>query len=253
LRYHILNGDALAEKFPTREMEGKIAVIREAFIEGPVTIDFTNEYWERRKEYIHSTYGEEGDYKKHFLSQLAIMERIKADDEVYLWFEDDLFCQANMWFAIYFILKKTQPKFFRVFPEEDKDHWNGFGRADKKELITCFEKRIEFQESDLSLSKKLWEAFVANDSKELKLLSSTSSNCFRFLKDVIEAHIGRFPADGSDGRPQQTLIEILNNGKTDFYEIFEEFAKQEGIYGFGDMQVYNMLKEMEIEFKGDIL
>jgi len=49
------------------------------------------------------------------------------------------------------------------------------------------------------------------------------------------------------------LIEILNNGKTDFYEIFEEFAKQEGIYGFGDMQVYNMLKEMEIEFKGDIL
>jgi hypothetical protein len=73
------------------------------------------------------------------------------------------------------------------------------------------------------------------------------------LKDVIQAHISRFPEDGSDGRPQKTLIEILNKGKTDFYEIFEEFSERDGIYGFGDMQVYNMLKEMQIEFTEDII
>src|SRR4030095_202647 len=253
MKYHILNGDSLAETFKTAKIPGEIIVIREAFIEGPVTIDFTNEYWERRKQFIHSAYGEEGDYAKHFLSQLARMESINSDDEVYMWFEDDLFCQANMWFAIYFISAKTQPKFFRVFPREEKDHWSGFGRADKKELIACFDKRVEFSQQDISLSNKLWEAYVANDSNTLKLLSSTQTNCFRFLKDVIQAHVSRFPEDGSDGRPQQTLIEILNKGKSDFYEIFEEFSKREGIYGFGDMQVYNMLNDMEIEFRGDVI
>jgi len=48
------------------------------------------------------------------------------------------------------------------------------------------------------------------------------------------------------------VIDILNEGKTNFHEIYEEFWKRDAIYGLGDMQVYNMLKEMEIEFSGDM-
>jgi len=72
------------------------------------------------------------------------------------------------------------------------------------------------------------------------------------LPEVISAHLERIPDDGNIGRPQQTVIDILNEGKTNFHEIYEAFWKRDAIYGFGDMQVYNMLKEMEIEFSGDM-
>jgi hypothetical protein len=40
------------------------------------------------------------------------------------------------------------------------------------------------------------------------------------------------------------LKQIINSGVTDFSEIFKEFRKTEGIYGFGDLQVKNMLTEL---------
>ena len=249
MTYHILNGDGLAEKFPDKKISGQRIVIREAFIEGPLSKDFSKEFWDRRAEFISSVYdADKEDYELQFLSQLQLMDSIKPEDEICLWFEDDLFCQVNMWFSVYYISLKTQPKFFRIFPKEDNVLWSGFGRTDKEDLVKCFEDRKEFTNADIELARKLWIAYVMNDQAEMQLLSSSGSICFRFLPEVINAHLERFIDGGNTGRPQQTLIDILNTGKDNFYEIFEEFSKKDGIYGFGDLQVYNMLKEMEIEF-----
>jgi len=252
-RFHILNGDAIAAKFPASDIDGQIVVIREAFIEGPLSIDFSNEYWDKRAEFIFSAYGgEKEDYESQFLSQLRILDSIQPGDEVCVWFEDDLFCQANMWFAIYYISLKSKPKFYRVFPNEDLNHWAGFGRADSKDLISFFNARIEFPENEIEIAVNLWKAYVQNDQYKLLTLSASEMECTRFLKEVVHAHLERTAEDGGPGRPQKTLIDILNRDVTNFYEICDEFWKTEGIYGFGDLQVYNMLKEMEVEFSGEL-
>ena len=253
MKYHILNGDALAEKFPTDEISGEIVVISEAFIEGPLSTEFSNEYWDKRAEFIFSAYGgEKEDYESQFLSQLRILDTIRPEDEVCLWFEDDLFCQANMWFAIYYISLKTKAKFLRVFPNDEHNHWAGFGRAQAKDLIDCFNASKEFPENEIALAINLWKAYVQNDQYLLQTLSASDVECFRFLKDVVHAHLERTAEDGGPGRPQRTLIDILNRDVTNFYEICDEFWKTESIYGFGDLQVYNMLKEMEVEFSGEL-
>jgi len=251
--FHILNGDVLAAKFPVTDIPGQIVVMREAFIEGPLSIDFSDEFWDKRADFIFSAYGgEKEDYEMQFLSQLQILDSIQPEDEVCLWFEDDLFCQANMWFAIYYISLKTKPKFYRVFPDNDQIHWAGFGRADAKELISCFDARKEFPETEIEVANNLWKAYVQNDQYKLQTLSASEMECFRFLKEVVHAHLERTSEDGGPGRPQKTLIEILNRDVSNFYEICDEFWKTEGIYGFGDLQVYNMLKEMEVEFSGEL-
>lgn len=252
-RVHILNGDALSEKFPTTDIPGQIVMMREAFIEGPLSFDFSNEYWDKRAAFIYFAYGgEKEDYESQFLSQLRILDSIQQEDEVYLWFEDDLFCQANMWFAIYYISLKTKARFYRVFPNDDHIHWSGFGRADAKDLINCFNDRKEFSENEIELAINLWKAYVQNDQYLLQTLSASELECFRFLKEVVHAHLERTAEDGGPGRPQKTLIDILNRDVTNFYEICDEFWKTEGIYGYGDLQVYNMLKEMEVEFSGEL-
>ncbi len=251
--YHILNGDALADKFPIAEIPGQIIVIREAFIEGPLSIKFSKEFWEKRADFVAATYDAEvGEYATQFLSQLKLMDDIQQEDEVYLWFEDDLFCQTNMWFAVKYISSKVEVKFYRVFPMEDKMHWSGFGRADMNELMNCFDESKVLDGNDIALSNSIWNAYVENDEEKLKSLSLIVSKGFRFLPEVISAHLERTSKDGGYGRPQQTLIDILNQGKTNFYEICDAFWAKNAIYGFGDLQVLNMLKGMEIEFSEDM-
>jgi Domain of unknown function (DUF1835) len=251
--YHILNGDVLADKFPRAEIPGQIIVIREAFIEGPLSEEFSSEYWEKRAAFVAATYdAEENEYAKQFLSQLKLMDDIQQEDEIYLWFEDDLFCQTNMWFAVKYISSKIGAKFFRVFPKEDRLQWSGFGGAETKELISCFDECTELKDNDIALSNSLWKAYVENDAEQLNSLASIVSKAFRFLPEVISAHLERTPKDGGYGRPEKTLIEILNQGKTNFYEICDAFWMKNAIYGFGDLQVLNMLKGMEIEFSEDM-
>lgn len=249
MTYHIFNGDALAEKFPAEQIEGTQIVIREAFIEGPVTADFSKMYWKKRSAFVSKIYGADSEeYDVQFLSQLEQIHKIQNTDEVNLWFEDDLFCQTNMWFAVYYISLTSKPEFYRVFPDEDKLHWSGFGRAGTKDLTGYFKRRIRLNENEVEFSKSLWIAYASNNRIELKSLSSVVSKGFRFLQEVISAHLDRSPDDGRIGRPQQSLIEILKEEKTNFYEICDSFWERNSIYGFGDLQVLNMLKEMEIEF-----
>ncbi|MFZ1675666.1 MAG: hypothetical protein WAT91_00255, partial [Saprospiraceae bacterium] len=60
--YHILNGDALADKFPQKEISGQIILIREAFIEGPLSGEFSKEYWKKRAAFVAATYdADEGE------------------------------------------------------------------------------------------------------------------------------------------------------------------------------------------------
>jgi hypothetical protein len=73
-------------------------------------------------------------------------------------------------------------------------------------------------------------------------LAQVRSRCLKYLDEVCEAHIDRFKE--KKGRPQQRLEEILKRGITDFHSLFIEFAKTEGVYGFGDRQVKNMLAEL---------
>ncbi len=253
MRYHILNGDSLAAEFPRDDITGQVVVIREAFIDGPVSIDFSKKYWDTRMAFITSAHGaSREEYEIQFLSQLLLLDAIMPEDEVCLWFEDDLFCQANLWFSVFYISSMIKPKFFRIFPREDNFNWSGFGKADKNELKNCFASRQAFTDADILFSNKLWAAYVEDNREELKLLSGKTSECFRHLNEVVKAHLDRTQKEDLPGRPQQALIDILNEGKTNFYEICDEFWKREAIYGFSDLQVYKMLEEMEIDFSDDL-
>ena len=251
MTYHILNGDAIAAQFPD-DLEGIPVIIREAFVEGPVSTRFSDDFWDERIAFININYqAEREDYEEQFLSQLEILDQIQPTDRVYLWFEDDLFCLVNMLFVISYVSQKTQPDFYRVFPVADNQLWKGFSSADENELMSSFRSAVKLEAEDIDLANQLWEAYCKNDREKLHMLVHSHSDAFRFLPEVIHAHLQRNPADGGLGRPHLTLVEILKHGKTNFYEIYEDFWRKEAIYGFGDMQVYNMLKEMQIEFSGE--
>ena len=91
----------------------------------------------------------------------------------------------------------------------------------------------------------MWTAYKSADLDELTHLSENNSSAFPYLQAVVKAHVERFPKDGTKGRPEKVIEEIIKNVSTDFSKVFREFWNRESIYGFGDTQVKQLYdKEM---------
>ncbi|MFN8312298.1 MAG: hypothetical protein U0289_05785 [Cyclobacteriaceae bacterium] len=197
-------------------------------------------FWDSRADYMIQQYHlARADYFRLTVDELKRIEEIPAGAEVCLWFEDDLFCQVNMWFVLSLIPANANLKLSRVFPAiPSKDRWRGFAACHGEMLEQCYASRVIFEHADIELAKELWNAYLKSDFVRLQELSNTTSPCFRSLQEVCQAHIDRFPADGSPGRPERALQEIMLKSKqADFADVFREFSTREGIYGFGDLQI----------------
>ena len=236
MRFHVLPGDAQAETFHETGIDGEVVICRESLIEGPVKAVDLDEFWENRAEFLSVDLK---DYFEKTVSELEQLDDLEPGTEVNLWFEYELFCQANMWFCLY-LLRETKAEIYRVEPvvRNESEVWKGFGRLSAADLQKCFAERTKFETSDIRLGADLWNAYRSGDHQKLKELSTTESECFPYLKEVCEAEIEK------DVRPKQILKEISASGLTDFNEIFPAFSARAGVYGYGDSQVKRILREI---------
>ena len=240
MNFHILNGDSLAYTFAQSNIPGHCIICRECLIDGPAQAADLDNFWSIRANFIAQGYGEAREkYYNIVVKELDQIQSLPETAEVNLWFEDDLFCQSNMWFMLALLVNANpQLKIYRVFPMEPaQDHWNGFGRADAASLEQAYAQRVPFQQTDLELGLALWEAFRSKDLKQLQVLSHQPSACFNRLPEVVQAHVDRFAPQGQLGRPERLIAEILQSNPEDFSAVFTAFWQKAGVYGFGDDQV----------------
>ena len=246
--YHILNGDALLEKFPEEALEGQRIVFRECLVEGPLNGRTLADFWETRARFIGEAYGEtRAGYEARLVAEVEKVLRIPDGAEVNLWFEHDLFCQVNTWFLLALLEERADHLLInRVMPQDNvgTDLWHGFGPADGERLVAAYWNRVPLPRTDLVLGKSLWEAYRRHDLAGLRALAARETSGFPYLREVVQAHIERYPAAGRQSRPVAVLADIVGAGTTDFPDIYREFFRREGIYGFGDSQVRNLLAEM---------
>lgn len=236
MRIHVLPGDAQAGTFNETGIEGEVVVCRECLIEGPVTSADMDEFWRSRAEFLSV------DFETYAGKTIAEFEKLKnlaPGDEVNLWFEYELFCQANMWFCLS-LLQNTEADVYRVEPvvREDGEIWKGFGSLGAADLKKCFAARTKFEFSDILLGAELWDAYRNDNHQRLRELSNAKSACFPYLKEVCDAEIEK------SVRPKHILKEITASGITEFTDIFPLFAERAGVYGYGDSQVKRRLEDL---------
>ena len=240
--YNILNGDSLAYSFPDTKIEGNIIVVREALIEGDLSGNDLQGFWHSRAKYMRLT---EAEYHDKVVSEFEKIMNAPDNSEFNLWFEYDLFCQVNMWFVISIISglpieKKVFAVYSSYLDKTSKQFWNGFGQATSSELKICFDERIPLNDNDLQFGQKLWAAYKNDDLEELVHFAKNQSPAFPYLQEVVKAHVDRFPNDGTKGRPEKVIEDIIKNVSTDFHKVFKEFWNRESIYGFGDTQLKHL-------------
>ena len=236
--YHILNGDALKEQFPD-QLNGTQIVFRECLVDGPVEAEHSQEFFDQRASFIAKDYHVSiEDYHSESASQLKEIEAIPLEAEVNLWFEDDLFCQVNFWYAMHQLGHRAH-----VYLVRPTQHTRfGFGSYDSKGLIELFSIKLPLHSLDTFCS--LWEAYASHDLDKLQQLGSQLSSSYPFVLEAIKAHLDRQPVEGP-GKPLETLAQIKKDLATDdFGLIFREFSKRLPIYGFGDLQVKRLLAQL---------
>ena len=231
--YHILNGDALKEQFPP-EINGDQIIFRECLVDGPVKATDLTAFFELRAEFIENHYAvsDSPTYADYVISEFNKLHAIEEGSDVHLWFEDDLFCQVNLWFAIY-LLKDQNINLYLVRPDHLSPY--GFATYNQEGLLGLMDKKIRITSpEDWS---QLWIAYAENNHEKLKETAEQLREEFPFVNEAVNAHIERESVD-KWGRPERTLLQIMDELKTkDFGPVFREFNKREAIYGFGDLQV----------------
>lgn len=240
MTYHVLPGDAVAGVFKEAKIDGELIVCREVFVTGPIDAETPLEFWDERAKFILAEYGEdEIVYHETVADELTKLADMTEDDEVYLWFEYELFCSVNMWCCLS-LLSETGATVFRVEPIglEVDSRWDGFGKFEADDLKACFELRTKLTSEDIALGAALWQAYRRKDFSQLKELAKVATDAFPYLGEVVAA------ATLQDIEPLEVIRAITSGGETDFGKIFAEFKKRAGVYGYGDLQVERLLDQI---------
>lgn len=245
---HILNGEHLATQLRTSGLADALIVWNECLVDGPVEVTASPAFWAQRSAFIATHYAAApDDYAVKVLAEYDKLAALPVTAEVHLWFEHDLFCQVNFWFLLAQLAGRGwQGRLWRVAPQRpaDADMWRGFGGAEAADLRAALAARVPIHTDDLLRGQALWRAFASGAHVELLALCELDSAVFPHLREVCQAHVDRFPAQGL-GRPQRVLAGLRAELGDDFGAIFAAFTRQEGIYGLGDSQVMTMLKEFD--------
>ena len=242
---HILNGDVLKEQFPS-SIPGQIVVARECLVDGNVSGNTLEELFSNRANFIQNAYGESADeYRSKAVTEFEKIRSLPTDKTVNLWFEDDLFCQVNLWFVAHLIFEYSgKADLFLIRPTAPIQY--GFGGMDADSLVKAYQTRQKLSAKGFSALNALWKHYQAGKYQAMGAIAEQHKDEFPFLPAVVRANQERFPSKDLPGRPRRSLKEIMDTmGSDKFGPVFREFIKREAIYGFGDLQVKRMFEEIK--------
>ncbi len=146
--YHILNGDGLAHSF---NLVGEKIICRECLIEGEVFSKSLQDFWKVRANFIKQSYNDDNYFEK-VKGEFDKFDKISKNDEVNLWFGNEVFCQVNLWFCLS-VLQNSNAKIYRIFP--DSIDW----KCDFTDLDKSINNRKLLTNNDLVIGHKLWKEF----------------------------------------------------------------------------------------------
>ncbi|BAU52108.1 DUF1835 domain-containing protein [Mucilaginibacter gotjawali] len=250
---HILNGDSTALGFEETGLEGDVLVWREVLSEGPLEENITSaSFWKKRSEWICETFNDTPEnYQQNVLDQLAKLD--DSYDEINLWFEFDLHCQANLLGIMTYLKQKTDlsaPATYLICPNDypGKDNFRGMGELNGEELVYLYDTiRMQLSEIDFVLAAEAWAAYTMRDAEKLQrfLNNTTFWGSLHLLKPALSAQLKRLVVnDKGLNYIEQKLLDIYNYGYKTWPEILSVFWEKEKIFGMGDMEINIYLQKL---------
>jgi hypothetical protein len=210
---HIHSGDCSADAAAQAGVPGEHLPWREALVEGPVALQ-RQRLAPLRRDYLARRYGERAQsYDRDFTRVLDAIDSNGSD--LTLWFDDDLFCQVNLWFLVHELSARA------------------------KQRVTLRGKPLSRQA--LRAGSDAWIAYCSSDARsvEREILANAS------VAVPLRLHLTRYPSTRNGlGAIEQRILELAADGATTFKDLFRQFHGSMPEFGFGDEQVWSDLSRL---------
>lgn len=247
---HITNGSVLTEYLRELDFEDDILTWQEMLCEGPtIPAIASDEFFEIRHKFLQDYYDIEVD-SNELKSELSKLDNPDKYDEIYLWFEYDLFCHINLLGVINLLHQKNinRPLYLicsgRV---EGKKNLKGLAELSAEQLLDHYHKRTLLTNDDKELCIALWRTYCGKDHNILKPYIVTKSS-FKYMTNCLKAHLKRFPhqKSGLSVIEDNILRLIRDNDVKSLHHLLGYSLNYQGYYGFGDTQLNRIIEKLSI-------
>jgi len=249
---HIHNGDSTANTAREASLPGEHFAWRESLITGPTIAGLPTDEWQTmRARHLSASYGVELQTCRKELGaqEEKLRSAASTQEEIVLWFEHDLFCQAHLvylldWFSNHNSVD-TKLSLICIGEFPGKEDFHGLGELTADELSSLFPARREVTPEQLALATAAWRAYCSVDPTAIENILLTNTAALPFLDTALHAHLRRFPSTANGlGHIENRALQFIAEGVQDFASLFNHFSRAESIYGFGDAQLWLALRQL---------
>jgi len=236
---HLHNGDSVATTARRALLPGRHVAYREILIAGPVRSGLRLHEWvEERARFGAPYFGEHLlRLRNDLLEQEQMIDAIRDEEEIVLWFEHDLFCLANF---LYLLVRLSKARRLSAI-------WcpRPLGAMSEEELVTTYMSRAAVPPLMLRIAAEAWKAYTSPDPTALNRFVIQDWNDFPFLRDGMTLHAMRFPStrDGL-GEVERRAMAGIDAGASDFGSLFARFDNDPPRYGLGDGEFLRHLRRL---------
>jgi hypothetical protein len=239
---HIVNGDATLARLRPAALPGDVLVWRDILVEGPVDaalLDIEG-LAARRAPWLARRLGIPADgYVENARAQAQGLADALAHDEIVLWFEQDLFCAANLGHVAAWLRRSRGPgRLSLVFPAEP------LGTTESATLAALFAARRPFTGDALAHAAAWWRAYASPDPRAL---DTVGAGPLAFLDVAGRLHRARFPSVRNGlGAVEAAALAALGDTPRALADVFRSAARDERMRGHGmtDLQLAGHLRAL---------
>ena len=119
-----------------------------------------------------------------------------------------------------------------------------------KEYHKLYENKLKLTRNNLVFAQTCWELYVENAKEKLENFNFQHSK-FKYLSKAMAQHLKRFPGANGLNEIETKILQIVNDNSYSKNEIIKQmllWQNKETVYGFGDLQYFNYLKNLEAYF-----
>lgn len=244
-RLHVVNGTTTAGHLRAIKIDGAVLPWADILIEGPITNGLQQAAdWQRRADELQRRLRIPRD--SYLDSMRRCHDRLAAftqDDEVVLWFEEDLFCQVHLLYLLAWFAGRDlgRTRLSLIAPAEP------LAGGDADALAAQFAERRAVSAARLALAQVAWHAYAAADPRACAALRDADLAAWPALRGALRRHLERLPSTATGLNViETTALRLLLAGEQTFPQLFMSVSAAPRLAGFGmgDVQLAGLLVEL---------
>jgi len=241
---HLVAGESALGTLKQTSVPGEKFSIDDILMEGLIVDGLRSESaWLQRAEFLERFSSiPKSQYLSGRIERDRILNESLSHDEIVLWFEFDLFCQANLMYYLDWYASRDlgAARLMLICPEifPGRPRFRGLGELYADELESLFPKRTEVTPGQKDVAQRAWQAFSDADPRVVEQFIRSDSSALPLVAPAWRAHLERFPSTINGlGIVAQKTLEAIQSQPLPFGKLFQTVSSTPELFrhGMGDL------------------